>query len=161
MSLAVEREAPDECRPEPAGQQAGRVLGQHRGVQRDPPLGRVEGLAAMHRLGVDRSAGWHEGRNVSDGVVHVVSAVHPDQVHRLVEIHRSGRIDGDERDARQIEIRQLRGPGGTGGREHLGGEFLRHAQLGAGLLEPAGKGRRLRAPGVRQTDATPHHESAP
>ena len=46
----------------PSGQQAGRVLGQHRRVQRHRAVGQVDGLPAAAHLGVQRPAGLRPPR---------------------------------------------------------------------------------------------------
>ena len=70
--------------------------------------GRVEGLATAARLDVEHPAGLDEGGQVGDRVPHPVAAAGPLEVHGLVEVHRAGRVEGEERQVAQVAVRQPR-----------------------------------------------------
>ena len=85
----VEVDRPQQRRPHLVGQQARRALGQHRRVQRDPVLGRVQRLPAAVRLDVDRAVRLDERRHVGDRVVHAEAVAAALDVQRLVEVLRA------------------------------------------------------------------------
>ena len=76
--------------------------------------------------------------HVGDGVADAVPVAVPLEVHRLVEVHRAGRVDGEERQRRLVALRQVRRRGrdllGLG--ERVGGVVEREAELGAHRGEP-------------------------
>ena len=80
------------------GQQRDAILAQDRRMQRHPSVGRVQRLPAPAGLAIDRPVGSHEARDIRDRVVHDVAAPAPFEVQGLVEVHRPGRIDRDERE---------------------------------------------------------------
>lgn len=120
----------------PAGQQARAPLRQGARMQRRVRVRQVERDAAGARLGVERAARADEPGHVGDRVPHPVTGPAPLQVHRLVEIERAGRVQGEERDVAQVRpaVQGRRGRGGLGeggGRERAG-----HRELGADPVEP-------------------------
>ena len=110
LAVGLERHVPDERRAGLAGEQAGRVLTQHRWVERRALVGGVDGLPAAAGLGVDGSPGPDEGRHVGDGVADAVAVTGALDVQRLVEVHRPGRVDGEERQRRSRRARAGREP---------------------------------------------------
>src|SRR5690348_492749 len=76
-------------------------------MQRDGVADAVQGFAAAIGFDIERAAGRNERRHVGDRVVNAPAAAVAFDVHRLVEIHRTGRIDGDERNVGAIEVGQL------------------------------------------------------
>ena len=140
LAAGVQLDRPQQRGPFLAGQQAGRALGQHGRVQRAAGVGTVEGLAAPVRLAVDRVARADERGHVGDGVRDREAAVRArGDVQRLVEVLRAGRVDGEELEVGPVELRQARGRGGPlGGRQHLRRERVRHLELGADAVQPAG-----------------------
>ena len=54
------------------------------------------------------SPGCDERHHVRDRVVHDVAVTVGRQVHRLVEVHRARRVDGDELQVGQVQVGQLR-----------------------------------------------------
>ena len=112
-------------------------------MQWRPTVGGVEGDAPPARLGVDRTAGRHERRDIGDGVPdHVAAAGSGLDVQRLVEIGAAGRIDGDERQVAAID------PGVVDHRrrraslvEDLGREGVGHVELGPDGSQPFGDER--------------------
>src|SRR5690348_9558527 len=76
-------------------------------MQRDGVADAVQGFAAAIGFDIDRAAGRNERCHVGDRVVNAPAAAVAFDVHRLVEIHRTGRIDGDERNVGAIEVGQL------------------------------------------------------
>jgi hypothetical protein len=96
---------------------------------------------------VDRVTRFEERHHVGDRVVHDVSVAVGLQVQRLVEIHRTGWIDGDELEIGQVALRQ---PGRLhrrlGGLLHLGRELLTKALF---LLDRGNPGLQIRCAGAR------------
>ena len=82
-------------------------------MQRDLAVGAVQRLPAPVGLLVDRVARLEERHHVGDRVVHDVAVAVGLQVHRLVEVHRAGRVDGHE-----LQVGQVAAPaaGATHGR---------------------------------------------
>ena len=104
------------------GEETGLVFGQRWRVQADGLVGKIDALAAAERFGVEGATGGDEGRGVGDGVVHAIAFVvkHGD-AHGLVEIHGSGRVDGDERNVGGVDAAGgmlISGGGGVG--KHIG-----------------------------------------
>ncbi len=125
-----------------------------------------EGDAARVRLGVERPAGPHEPGDVRDRVPDPVPGRAPLQVHRLVQVHRAGRVEGEERDVAQVgpAVRERRGPRRL--RQHGGRERAGHRELGADPVQPertsasasavrSRSGRRGTAPSVRDGTGGP------
>jgi len=83
-------------------------LRQHLRMERDPDIGAVDGLAACMGLHVERTAGCDERADVGDRVVDAVAVRPALEVHRLVEIQRAQRVDGDERQVREVGLRHER-----------------------------------------------------
>ncbi len=136
LAVGVEVDPPHHGRAQRPGQQAGRVLRQHRRVQRHLARRQVDGLAPLAGLGVDHAAGAHERADVGDGVPDAVSGAEPFQVDGLVEVHRAGRVDGDERDVGHVLRVQLRHLGHPGGLvEHGAGEAAGQLQFSPDPLE--------------------------
>jgi len=63
----------------------------------------VDGLAALANLTVEQPTGHDEGAEVGDGVVDTKATPPPLDGHGLVEILRTGWIDGDERQVGRVE----------------------------------------------------------
>ena len=140
LAVAVERDGPHEGRTLDALEQRGGVLRQHRRVQRRTAVRGVEGLDPSVRLAVDRPSGPDEGRQVGDGVADDEAARLLGQVHRLVEIGGSRRVEGHERKVGQVLPAAVqRRAQVTGGRlglgEHGRVEGLRDLELGAQPVE--------------------------
>ncbi len=108
FARSVDLDRPEQRRPHLVGQQRRGALGKLRRVQRRALVRRVERLAALARLDVDRVAGLHERRDVGDRVVHGVAVAVALDVQRLVEIHRVRRIDRDELDLGPVQLGQPR-----------------------------------------------------
>ena len=106
-------------------------------MQRHPLVGAVHGLAPPAGHPVEVAAQADEGGDVGDGVPDAVPAAVPLQVHRLVEVHRAGRVEGEEGQVGLVEGRD-RGlgadPFGLG--ERRGGVGAVQPQLGADGREP-------------------------
>lgn len=133
-ALRVEVDPPEGGGPGLAREEAGGSLGEHRGVQGDPAVGEVEGRHPAVGLGVRCAAGADEGADVGDGVEHAEAVRAPFQVHRLVEVRGAGRVDGEERQVRGVQVagdvrgfRRLHCLGEDGGRE-AGGQAEPGAQ---------------------------------
>ena len=104
------------------GEETGLVFGQRWRVQADGLVGKINALAAAERFGVEGATGGDEGRGVGDGVVHTIAFVvkHGD-AHGLVEIHGSGRVDGDKRNMGGVDAAGGMLVGGGGGvGKHIG-----------------------------------------
>ena len=127
-----------------------------RRVEARVPVGRVERLAARVRLDVHRAAGGDERGDVGDRVEDAVAAVAALEVERLVEIHRLGRVDRDERDVRLFGVRQ---PWRGGRLPGVGAHLLRKAELDVQVVAEL-RERRLDLWGVggREADAALHAE---
>ncbi len=145
-AVGVQVELPEQRGPGLAGEQAGGVLGDPGGVQRDAVVREVEGLDAAAGLDVDRPAGADEGGDVGDRVVHPVAAAGAvGEVHGLVEVARAGRIDGEQRQVGGVVLGQ---PGALGGLLRLGEHGLRPlgvdlqagAEFGQLGVDPGGVG---------------------
>ena len=109
-------------------------------MQRHPSVGRVQGLPAPAGLAIDRPVGSHEARDIRDRVVHDVAAPAPFEVQGLVEVHRPGGIDGDERELAPVGLRRRRrGHRGIRLGEHVGGEAVGQVQFGAEVGERGGE----------------------
>ncbi len=136
----IQLELPHERAAQLIRQQAADALADDRWMQRDAPVGRVHRLPALARLGVDRTAGCDQGRQVRDRVVHLVGrrgvGVVSLEVQRLVEVGRALRVDRHERHVREVAIGQDVG-GDRRGRLgfDLGRERLGQLQLPADLLQ--------------------------
>ena len=120
LARGVDLDRPEQRRAHLPRQQRGGALRQRRRVQRDLGVGAVQGHPPLVGLQVDRVAGRHERRDVADRVVDGEPVAVPDQVHRLVEVHGGGRVDGDQRQVRAVQL----GQPGTGGRGLGGGHHL-------------------------------------
>lgn len=100
-------------------------------MQRGDPVRGVDGLAALAGLRVQGAAGRHEPGHVGDRVVDPVTLAFADQMHRLIQIHRSRRIDGDERQPGQIRVRKpVLGDRSFEFRAHLRAEAGRQLEFG-------------------------------
>ncbi len=130
-AVGVQVEAPQQRGAGPVGQQAGRPLREHGRVQRDPPVGEVEGRDAAVCLRVERAAGRHEGGDIGDGVVDPVAAGGPlRQVYGLVQVDGRRRVDGEEGDVGAVRVRQAGVRGRVLGlREDRRRELRGHLQL--------------------------------
>ena len=117
----VEGDRPEQCRTGLVRQEGSGTFRERRRVERDPAAGAVQRHPAGVGFQVDRVAGLDEGRDVGDRVVdHEAGPVALD-VERLVEVHRSLGVDGEQLDVRAVELGQpRRGPGLLGGPQHLG-----------------------------------------
>ena len=104
LAVGGEADVPDEGRPHLVGQQARGPLAELAGVQLHPLVGAVDRLAAASGLGVDRAAGRDEGRHVGDRVAHPVARAVALDRHRLVEVLRRRRVDGDEGHRRLVAL---------------------------------------------------------
>ena len=130
----VDLDRPQQRRADLVGQQRRGALGDQRWVQRHLRVGAVEGLAALVGLHVDRVARGDERREVGDRVVDDVAVAVAHDVHRLVEVHRGGRVDGHQRQVGAVEVGQPRcGDRGLRRGDHLGGELRGDLEL---LLDP-------------------------
>lgn len=67
-------------------------------MQRHRSVGKVDGGAPASALLIKRTLWLHQRGHVGDRVVDGVTVGVGGQVHGLVEIHRSGRVDRDERE---------------------------------------------------------------
>ena len=153
LAVAVEVDRPQHRRPVPGGQQARGALGEQRRVQRCLGVGQVAGEHAGVGLGVERAAGRDEGRDVGDGVVDAVAAVAPLERDRLVEVHRAGGIEREERDRPAVLGGQC---GRLGGRLGLG-EHRRCERPGNVELAPDRREARAQDAGlVGDTDQAAH-----
>jgi hypothetical protein len=104
-------------------------------MQRRVAVRQVAGHDAPVRLGVDRTARRHEGRDVGDGVVDPIAARVPLQGDGLVEIARSRRIEGEELDVAPVLVGKARAAGRRLGlfddrRGELGGDVVLGADGG-------------------------------
>jgi hypothetical protein len=107
-------------------------------VQRHVAVGQVERLPSAADLAVERAAGRDERAEVGDRVVHPEPAGAPLDEHRLVEVLRPGRIDGDERQVGGVPPTFGHHAGGHrafGLLEHRRGERRGQAELGANSVE--------------------------
>ena len=139
--LRVEPQRPQERRPDLVGQQRRGALRQHLGVQRDLRVGAVQRLAARVGLQVDRVAGGDERREVGDRVRQHVAVAVTGEVQRLVEVHRAGRVDGDQRELGAVEVRQARVGGRLLGRGlDVGRERREDLELGLDVGDPGAEG---------------------
>ena len=136
-------------------------------MERHPEVRAVDRLSPHTCLPVEVAPDPHEGRHVGDGVPDAVTLAVPLEVHGLVEIHRSDRVDREEREAGLVTCRQpwwLRRHDGCF-RQRLRGIVERQAELGAHRREtvtqrgehPVGDGR---VRGV-QSHARVRHEAQP
>ena len=130
LSRGVEPDRPHERRTDLVGQQRSRSLAEHLRVQRDLAVRGVERLAATVGLLVDRITRLDEGHHVGDRVVHDVAVTVGLQMQRLVEVHGTGRVDGQEVEIGEVALRQPRRPHSRfGGLLHLGRELLAETLL--------------------------------
>ncbi len=104
LASLVDVHRPDERRPRLVGEQAGGAFGEHGRVEARVAVRRVERLAALMGLRVHRPARRDERSDVGDRVVDAVPGAAALDVERLVEVHRLGRVDGDERDRRLVRV---------------------------------------------------------
>ncbi|CAM5257879.1 hypothetical protein SALBM311S_03875 [Streptomyces alboniger] len=131
-ALRVQVEGPQRGGADLVREQAGGALAQDGGVQRDLPVGEVEGGRPPVGLRVQGRTGYDERGDVGDGVPDAVAGAPPGQVHRLVQVGGAGGVDGEERDVRGVlggEHGCLRRALGLG--EHLRRETLGHREFGA------------------------------
>ena len=99
-------------------------------MQRNLAVRGIERLAATVGLLVDRVTRLEEGHHVSDRVVHDIAVPVGLQMQRLVEIHGTGRIDGQEVEIGEVALRQPGRPHSRfGGPLHLGRELLAESLL--------------------------------
>ena len=107
-------------------------------MQRHPQVGAVDGLAALAGHPVEVAAEPDEGRDVRDGVADAVPVTVALEVHRLVEVHRAGRVQRDERQRGLVAVREVGGLGrrtnGLG--EGVCGVVQGQVELGAHRREP-------------------------
>ncbi len=158
LARPVERHRPDERRSLHSGEQAGRAFGEHGRIEPRVPVRGVERLAAAMGLRVELAAGLHERGDVRDRVAHAIALAVPLEVHRLVEVHRRRRVDGDERDVRLVRPRPaMRTRCPLRLRDDGVGEAGRHAELPPELCERRGD---LRVVRVRQANLALGHGSA-
>jgi hypothetical protein len=108
LPVGIEVDRPQHRRPALVRQQAGRSLRQLPGMQRGRQIRAVERLPATPGLRHQRTLQRHEGSDVRDRVVHPVAVVPALQVHRLVEIHRSDRVDGHQGQVGAVQRRNRR-----------------------------------------------------
>jgi hypothetical protein len=155
LSTAIDIDRPQQCRAQLPRQQRGRVFRQGLGMQWNLGVGAVQGFSTPVRLEVDRVAGTDERRDIGDRVMHAETVAVALDEHRLVEVHRIGRIDGDERDVGTVLVRQSRmGGRGDGGLFDLGREGRRQSEFAADIGHAARQDRILvrvqaQAPGRR------------
>ena len=132
-------------RPLGIRQQRCAILGQHPRVQRDVPVGEVEGLAAQSGLSIHGASGIHETRHIGDRVPHLVTGAGALQMEGLVEISGAEGIECDERHVAQVEVGSRRAGrlcfGDRLGRE-LDGRLDVHSQRCERLRELALRGGR-------------------
>lgn len=106
-------------------------------MQRRPLVGRVDGDAASMGLDVERRSRSHEGADIGDRVADAVPLATSLDVHRLVEVTRSGRVDRHERKLHPFpRPRPRRDIGGFA--LDLGRERLRHPRLGPDRAQAVG-----------------------
>ena len=153
LAAAIQFDRPQQRRSHLVGQQRGGILGQHFGVQRDLAVRPVQRFAAPVCLAIDRIASLHEGGDVGDGVMHQETLAVLLHMHRLIEIARVRRIDGDQRQRGAIQRGQARICRSRRGRRfHLGGERERQVHLAPDVghaLRKHGVARGLQADAAR------------
>jgi len=99
-------------------------------MQRNLRVGAVQRLAATVRLAVDRVTRADEGSDVGDCVMHTVAVAAAFDMQRLIQIHRLGRVDGDQRDLAPVQRRHPRRGGSLAcGDLHLVRKHQRQLQL--------------------------------
>ena len=100
----VEQHAEHHGSSRPVGQQARRLFGQRRRVERHLAVGHVHGGATAPGLAIERIAGAHEPPDVGDRVVQPQIVPGALEVQRLVEIARRRGVERDERDVGAIDV---------------------------------------------------------
>ena len=149
LAARVDLHRPDERRARLTGKEAARALGEGRGVEPGVLVRGVERLAAVVSLGVHRPARLDERGDVGDRIADAVAAAVTLEVERLVEVHRLGRVDGDERDRGLVGLRQARRAARLLG---VGQDGLGKLQRDVEVLAQLGERRRDRG-GVGRGDA--------
>ncbi len=109
-AVRVQVERPQHRGPRHVRQQTRGALAQQRRVQRGLLVREVEGGDPPVGLRVQRPARGHEGGDVRDGVPDPETAPPTGQVHRLVQVHRRGRVDGEEGDVGRVLGGKAAGP---------------------------------------------------
>ena len=177
LAARVEMHVPHERRADLPLEQARRTFTEFLGVQRNPHVGHVDRLPATARLGVESAAGTHVQRHIGDGVAHVETLAVTLQVHGLIEVHRTGRVDREERHGRLVALRFLdmrervesvgHGVGRVvGGQLVLGAQGLERARElagGVGVLQQdacARHGPSLRGERLGMARSTPARDAA-
>jgi len=117
------------------GQEGGGVGGEDSRVERERVAGTVDGDTAGPDLGVQGAAGFHEPPDGGDRVPHARAGAAGLEVDGLVEVHGTGRIDGDERDGCAVLAGLGTAGGGRGVGLRLGGEALGDLEFGTELAE--------------------------
>ena len=101
------------------------------------------------RFDIHRPAGLDEGGDVGDRVPDAIAAAVALEVERLVEVHRLGRVDGDERDVGLVGLREA---GRADGPLGIGEDGLGKLQRDVQVFAQFGERRRDRG-GVGRGDA--------